>query len=264
MELKDKIARALQRENARYYGENGIEASYESLAEAVIDALREQAPAATYIGNSAVLLERFVDAMDNNGNTPVSTASLMLLRCIADKARALLEERRIAPASVPDQAAIEAIAHRTCTKYLHGERPEYTFLPHTLMDFVQRLALPAPAERAVPEGWQLVPTAESRHRGIYKMLAELHIADRTPGLSEWDSYRAMLAAAPKPECSACGGRGMINPVNSGDPQDEVYCPDCAGPKPDNFERAGAIISTWPKWKQDYRLVPGAAPKPEGK
>lgn len=190
-ELKEQIARALQRENARYGRENGIEATYESLAEAVMAVLREQEPAGLFTRSD-------------------------------------------------DGGLVQA----------HDGMPLYA-------------APVPPAASAVPEGWQLVPTAESRHRGIYEMLAELHIADRTPGLSEWDSYRAMLAAAPKPKCSACGGRGMINPVNSGDPQDEVYCPDCAGPKPDNFERAGAIISTWPKWKQDYRLVPGAAPKTEG-
>lgn len=55
-------------------------------------------------------------------------------------------------------------------------------------------AQPAPS---VPEGWQLVPTAESRHPGIYKMLGALHAADNTPGMSEWESYRAMLAAAPE-------------------------------------------------------------------
>ena len=55
-------------------------------------------------------------------------------------------------------------------------------------------AQPAPS---VPEGWKLVPTAESRHPAIYRMLAALHIADKTAGLSEWDSYRAMLAAAPE-------------------------------------------------------------------
>ena len=55
-------------------------------------------------------------------------------------------------------------------------------------------AQPAPN---VPEGWQLVPTAESRHPGIYKMLGALHAADNTPGMSEWESYRAMLAAAPE-------------------------------------------------------------------
>ena len=50
---------------------------------------------------------------------------------------------------------------------------------------------------AVNGGWKLVPTAESRHPAIYRMLAALHIADRTAGLSEWDSYRSMLAAAPE-------------------------------------------------------------------
>ena len=58
------------------------------------------------------------------------------------------------------------------------------------------LAQPAPS---VPDGWQLVPSAKSRHPGIYKMLGALHAADNTPGMSEWESYQAMLAAAPKPE-----------------------------------------------------------------
>ena len=55
-------------------------------------------------------------------------------------------------------------------------------------------AQPAPS---VPEGWKLVPTAESRHPGIYKMLSALHAVDNTPGASEWESYAALLAAAPE-------------------------------------------------------------------
>lgn len=55
-------------------------------------------------------------------------------------------------------------------------------------------AQPAPS---VPEGWKLVPTAESRHPGIYKMLGALHAVDNTPGASEWESYSAFLAAAPE-------------------------------------------------------------------
>lgn len=55
-------------------------------------------------------------------------------------------------------------------------------------------ALPAPS---IPEGWKLVPTAESRHPGIYKMLGALHAIDNTRGASEWESYAAMLAAAPE-------------------------------------------------------------------
>ena len=50
---------------------------------------------------------------------------------------------------------------------------------------------------SVPEGWKLVPTAESRHPGIYKMLGALHAIDNTRGASEWESYAAMLAAAPE-------------------------------------------------------------------
>ncbi len=55
-------------------------------------------------------------------------------------------------------------------------------------------AQPAPS---VPEGWKLVPTAESGHPGIYKMLGALHTVDNTPGASEWESYAAFLAAAPE-------------------------------------------------------------------
>lgn len=55
-------------------------------------------------------------------------------------------------------------------------------------------AQPTPS---IPEGWKLVPTAESRHPGIYKMLGALHAADNTPGMSEWESYRAMLSEAPE-------------------------------------------------------------------
>ena len=55
-------------------------------------------------------------------------------------------------------------------------------------------AQPAPS---LPEGWKLVPTAESRHPGIYKMLSVLHAVDNTPGASEWESYAAFLAAAPE-------------------------------------------------------------------
>ena len=58
-------------------------------------------------------------------------------------------------------------------------------------------AQPAPI---IPEGWKLVPTAESRHPGIYKMLSALHAVDNTPGASEWESYAAFLAATPKLEC----------------------------------------------------------------
>ena len=50
---------------------------------------------------------------------------------------------------------------------------------------------------AVNGGWKLVPTAESRHPGIYKMLGALHTVDKTPGASEWESYAAFLAAAPE-------------------------------------------------------------------
>ena len=57
----------------------------------------------------------------------------------------------------------------------------------------QRLLACAPS---VPDGWQLVPTAESRHPGIYKMLGAPHAVDNTPGASEWASYAAFLAAAP--------------------------------------------------------------------
>jgi len=50
---------------------------------------------------------------------------------------------------------------------------------------------------AVNGGWKLVPTAESRHPGIHKMLNALHAVDNTPGASEWESYAAFLAATPE-------------------------------------------------------------------
>ena len=53
------------------------------------------------------------------------------------------------------------------------------------------------SDPAVNGGWKLVPTAESRHPGIYKMLSVLHAVYNTPGASEWESYAAMLAAAPE-------------------------------------------------------------------
>ena len=57
--------------------------------------------------------------------------------------------------------------------------------------------IPAQPAPSIPEGWKLVPTAESRHPGIYKMLGALHAIDNTRGASEWESYAAMLAAAPE-------------------------------------------------------------------
>ena len=62
------------------------------------------------------------------------------------------------------------------------------------IDAMPQCTQPAPS---VPEGWKLVPTAESRHPGIYKMLGALHTVDNTPGASEWESYAAFLAAAPE-------------------------------------------------------------------
>ena len=62
------------------------------------------------------------------------------------------------------------------------------------IDAMPQCTQPAPS---VPEGWKLVPTAESRHPGIYKMLSVLHAVYNTPGASEWESYAAMLAAAPE-------------------------------------------------------------------
>ena len=67
----------------------------------------------------------------------------------------------------------------------------------TVPDFERFAALVAEAAPSTPEGWKLVPTAESRHPGIYKMLSVLHAVDNTPGASEWESYAAFLAAAPE-------------------------------------------------------------------
>jgi hypothetical protein len=81
---------------------------------------------------------------------------------------------------------------------LFGERlKEISWRKGKLPDVGTKLyARPVPAP-SVPEGWKLVPTAESRHPGIYKMLGALHAIDNTRGASEWESYAAMLAAAPE-------------------------------------------------------------------
>ena len=80
----------------------------------------------------------------------------------------------------------------TDLKYRPSNIPESSYIPLYTLPGAQT----QPAQ-SVPEGWKLVPTAESGHPAIYRMLAALHIADRTAGLSERDSYRAMLAAAPE-------------------------------------------------------------------
>lgn len=72
--------------------------------------------------------------------------------------------------------------------------PGHHYLHHNDRLYLAPGAQPAPS---VPEGWKLVPTAESRHPGIYKMLGALHAIDNTRGASEWESYAAMLAAAPE-------------------------------------------------------------------
>ena len=72
--------------------------------------------------------------------------------------------------------------------------PGHHYLHHNDRLYLAPGAQPAPS---VPEGWKLVPTAESRHPGIYKMLGALHAIDNTRGASEWESYAAMLAVAPE-------------------------------------------------------------------
>lgn len=72
--------------------------------------------------------------------------------------------------------------------------PGHHYLHHNDRLYLAPGAQPTPS---VPDGWKLVPTAESRHPGIYKMLGALHAIDNTRGASEWESYAAMLAAAPE-------------------------------------------------------------------
>ena len=72
--------------------------------------------------------------------------------------------------------------------------PGHRYLHHNDKLYLAPGAQPTPS---IPEGWKLVPTAESRHPGIYKMLGALHAIDNTRGASEWESYAAMLAAAPE-------------------------------------------------------------------
>ena len=66
--------------------------------------------------------------------------------------------------------------------------PGHHYLHHNDRLYLAPGAQPAPS---VPEGWKLVPTAESRHPGIYKMLGALHAIDNTRGASEWESYAAI-------------------------------------------------------------------------
>ena len=72
--------------------------------------------------------------------------------------------------------------------------PGHHYLHHNDRLYLAPGAQPAPS---VPEGWKLVPTAESRHPGIYKRLGAQQAIDNTRGASEWESYAAMLAAAPE-------------------------------------------------------------------
>ena len=72
--------------------------------------------------------------------------------------------------------------------------PGLHYLHHNDKLYLAPGAQPAPI---APQGWKLVPTAESRHPGIYKMLGALHTVDNTPGASEWESYAAFLEAAPE-------------------------------------------------------------------
>lgn len=65
------------------------------------------------------------------------------------------------------------------------------------LDSLIRLHADIATDPAVNGGWKLVPTAESRHPGIHKMLNALHAVDNTPGASEWESYAAFLAATPE-------------------------------------------------------------------
>lgn len=79
----------------------------------------------------------------------------------------------------------------------HVEHGHMSFDKWTLRSAVEAMLMHLSATPSVPEGWKLVPTAESRHPGIYKMLSALHVVDNTPGASEWESYAAFLAAAPE-------------------------------------------------------------------
>lgn len=65
------------------------------------------------------------------------------------------------------------------------------------LDTLIGLHVDVATDPAVNGGWKLVPTAESRHPGIHKMLNALHAVDNTPGASEWESYAAFLAATPE-------------------------------------------------------------------
>ena len=92
------------------------------------------------------------------------------------------------------RAGSEATANRVVTNETKRDMPASVAASFSAPLYLAPGAQPAPS---VPEGWKLVPTAESRHPGIYKMLGALHTDDNTPGASEWESYAAFLAAAPE-------------------------------------------------------------------
>lgn len=308
MDLKEKIAQAIAGADMRELPAD----MFLLQADAVMAVLLEQEPLFWFrpVCNG----EMYEGPIHNN-----SVGGKMLRDERPDDWKPLYAAPAPAAAAVPDRASIESIAHRTCTKYQHGERPQYVFEAHTLMDFVRQLGA-TPAASAVPDGFREGVEAVAR---LIDRKAELYAirfgCDDMGGLSfgrgqsgeiKMDHYtgllelanevRAMFAAAPKPaESTTRTGWPAthiktgntyrvvgyaINTTNAQDGQDMVIYehdgktfvraahefqakfshagPDhrAAAPRPDHFEQAKAIISTWPKWKQDYRLVPGAAPK----
>lgn len=237
MELKEKIAQAID-----MWVEN--EKRTDSVTNAVLAVLRDQEPVARarWVQNGCALE---VIGITHSG-------AFVALKAAKDRPQALnLYAAPVPPAesAAQDQSAIEAIAHRTCSRYVHGERPQYVFEAHTLAEFVRRLGAP-PAESAVPDGWRngveaVAQTIQQKaddyaQRFGHDDMGRLSFGQGAHAHAKLEYHSDLCELAEE-------ARAML----------------ATAPKPDNFQRAETIASAWPQWKQDYRLVPGAKPKPEG-
>lgn len=155
-----------------------------------------------------------------NGMGASREAALMAKLEAAEKERGIDEQRiadlmdelnRVGHENDALQAKVEAMERQEPVAWLHETRRDSdvvtdavkhvwgkavvgSLAAYSIPLYLAPGAQPTPI---IPEGWKLVPTAESRHPAIYKMLGALHAVDNTPGASEWASYAAFLAAAPE-------------------------------------------------------------------
>lgn len=121
---------------------------------------------------------------------------MKLMDDIAAERDKLLEQVRMAreqePVAYGDRLGT-SLQNAYCRPHdaIHGYAPPFHWMRH----MTPLYAIPPIAAQQVPEGWQLVPkepTEEMLEKVWTNQDKELLIAE----------YRAMLAAAPKPECAA--------------------------------------------------------------